>query len=127
MKIIPLKKINFRNIIIGTIIVIFPFVLIFLVAWYLGFIFTDNVFVDLCIKNVDENGCTAIKGCDWKKDTNKCIMTSSCTDIRSQQNCAEGCTWDPNTRLYNSNIYGLCRPDFKLSVSEVGEETELKQ
>ena len=127
MKIPQLKKINFNNIIIGIILVVFPFVVI-LVAWYLGFIFTqNNVYIDLCKKNTDEKGCTAIKGCEWKKDRKMCIMDSLCTSIRSQQNCGEGCTWNPNVRRYNSNIYGLCRPDFRLSVSDIGKETELKQ
>ena len=127
MKNPQLKKINFKNIMISSIIVVLPFVVIFLFAWYLGFIFTQNVYEDLCIKNNNEKGCTAIKGCEWKKSEKRCIMDTSCTNIRSQQNCGEGCTWDPNVRRYNSNIYGLCRPDFRLSISDVGEHTELKQ
>jgi len=127
MKNTQLKYFKTRNIILSSLLILLPIVAIFLSAWYLGFIFTDGVFVDICVKNTDEKGCTAIKGCEWKKDDKRCVMSTSCTDIRSQQNCAEGCTWDPQVRRYNSNIYGLCRPDFRLSVDEVGEETELKQ
>jgi hypothetical protein len=126
MKNSQLKNFKISNIIISSFLILLPFVAILLSAWYLGF-FTDNDFVDICIKTTDEKGCTEIQGCDWKKDAKRCVMTASCTDIRSQQNCAEGCTWDPQVRRYDSNIYGLCRPDFRLSVDEVGEETELKQ
>ena len=121
-----IKKMNILNVVIFIILISLPFLLIGIVAWKLGY-FDSNIFIDPCIAKVQKGQCLDIKGCEWLQDKKKCIMTSKCTNIRSQQNCAEGCTWDPNVRRYNSNIYGFCRPDFRLSKEEVGESSELKQ
>ena len=120
-----LKKLNIKKFIVVFVLIIIPFILIYAASVYLGY-FEDSTFVNPCTSNVEKEKCTNIKGCEWYNDTKKCVMDSKCTSIHSQQNCAEGCTWDPHIKRYNSNIYGLCRPDFRLSKEEVGENTELR-
>jgi len=121
-----IKKLNVQNIIVFMIVFSFPFFILYIAAWHLGY-FKDDVFIDPCVAKVKKGECISLEGCEWLDKTQRCVMKRECTNIRSQQACSEGCTWDPHVRRYNSNLYGLCRPDFRLSVAEIGAATELRQ
>ena len=121
-----LQTLNKIDLLSGFLLILFPFFLIFLVAWHLGFIFGTPEFEDPC-KGIDKKeACDLKPGCEYQDDRKRCVMDSSCIKIRSQQDCGQGCTWDPLVKRYNSNLYGLCRPDFRLSEEEIGS-TELSQ
>ena len=120
------QSMNKRQLCLGFLTLIMPFFLIFLVARHLGFILGEPEFKDPCKGIPTKEKCQTKKGCEFQTERNRCVMDSSCIKIRSQQDCGQGCTWDPLVKRYNSNLYGLCRPDFRMSEEEVGS-TELSQ
>ena len=121
-----LQTLNKTQLLSGFMIICFPFFLIFLVAWHLGFILGGTEFEDPCKGIETKESCNLKSGCEYQDKRKRCVMDSSCIKIRSQQDCGQGCTWDPLVKRYNSNLYGLCRPDFRLSEEEIGS-TELSQ
>ena len=119
------QKISREKVIISVLGLLLPFVLLILFAWYLGFFVEKKNIVNICRKVSNNNDCNNTFGCDWNKEQNVCDMTKACTNIKSQQECGAGCTWDPNSKQSNSNLYGVCFPDFKLDINDVGGPTEL--
>ena len=119
------KRLDMERISISVLGLLLPIITLILAAWYLGFFVNQSAIVNVCRGVSNDKDCTNTFGCDWDKEQNICEMTKSCTNILSQQDCGAGCTWDPNAKRQNSNLYGVCYPDFKLDVSEVGGPTEL--
>ena len=93
--------------------VLFPVLLIVVVALHLGFIGGANEFADPCKELSKEGSCGKKKGCMWEPTSERCKLDSQCTKVNAQQECSEGCAWDASIKRYNSNLYGLCVPLFE--------------